>query len=856
MRFLNSGLLGAVLAALLAGARSVTAQAGGYAPRESVTVAPNPHYRASPPHRFFFGAHYRELWTTPIRVPVLDLKQFAGGLRPTQPGGGQQTRSLRFAGADGREYQFRSVDKDPSAILPPELKETFVRNILQDQISSAHPAGPLVAGALLDSAGVRHTNPILVMMPDDPALGEYRATFAGLLGMIEERPTVLAEEDSTLGGASRIVSTSGLRKRLDDNPAVRVDDRAFLLARLVDVYMGDWDRHDDQWRWALVDSGGPARWLPIPRDRDQAFVRFDGFLLAEARRAAPQLLNFGRAYGSIIGETWNGRDLDRRFLAGLERPVWDSVTRVLKSRLSDGAIRNAVQHLPPEFRPIEGPRLERALLARRDHLEDVADDFYRLLAHQVEAYGTDKADEARVEREADGTTLLTLSAEGNEYFHRRFHPKETHDIRVYLHGGGDHVVVEGDRHGSPLLRVVGGGGNDQYAVKTSSGIHLYDDKGENHAEGAGINRRRWEWKPDSLKPDELPPRDWGRRTFLYLSGSYGYDVQAVLGYGGYTDWYGFRRIPYSTRLEYRLEAATGKLGSGRAKLGLTRQFENSAGFFAIEGMASDIEVLRWYGLGNETMQQGNVAFYRVNESQLSGGMKLGIHFGKGNELSVGPLVRWSNTNLTEAHNAARFIGVDQPYGVDKFGMVGATGLLRLDSRDHPHFPSKGAALSLRATGYPGWWDADEAVGRVDAEGSLALGLPGRWGPSLSLMAGGAKTWGKLPFFIAPTLGGTRTLRGYRPDRFAGDASLYGSAELRLPVFRAKLIVPGEQGLFGFADGGRVYARGIPSDEWHSSMGGGVWFSFLTRNNLLYVGMGAPTKGAEGARLILGFGFPY
>ncbi|MEO8452353.1 MAG: hypothetical protein ABI647_21355, partial [Gemmatimonadota bacterium] len=35
----------------------------------------------------------------------------AGGLKPTKKGGGFQTKGLRLKAADGRVYQFRSVDK-------------------------------------------------------------------------------------------------------------------------------------------------------------------------------------------------------------------------------------------------------------------------------------------------------------------------------------------------------------------------------------------------------------------------------------------------------------------------------------------------------------------------------------------------------------------------------------------------------------------------------------------------------------------------------------------------------------------------------------------------------------------------
>ena len=840
-------------------ARAQVAGAGAGRPStDSITVTPGAQYRAGGLHRFFFGSRYRTIWTTPIRVPVLDIQHFAGGLKPTRKGGGQQTRSLRFTGADGREYAFRSVQKDPIAVLPDELKNTFAAKLLRDQMSSGHPAGPLVVAPLLGAAGVLHPTPALFVMPDDPTLGEFRAEFAGLLGMIEERPKEMGDEESSFAGASDIVSSDELYKRLDDEPETRVDARAFLLARLTDVFLGDWDRHRDQWRWALVGGGpeGRQRWLPIPRDRDQAFSRFDGFILDQARRASPQLLDFGPKYGSIVGATWNGRDLDRRFLTGLDRPVWDSIAAVLKSRLTDEAIAGAVARLPAELRPIDGPRLEAALRARRDHLDQAAATYYRLLAAEVDVYATDKPDDATVTRRADGTTDLVLAHKGTEYFRRRFAPGETREIRLYLQGGADHLVVEGNGKSSPTVRAIGGGGDDRFSVaKSEGGIKLYDDRGQNTVEGAGLNRKAWHWRPDSLHPRALPPRDWGRKTILLLTAGYGPDVGVVAGYAGFTDWYGFRRVPYATRVRYKAVLSSG-ISSGRLNLGVTRQFENSRGFFEADGVASGIETLRWYGFGNETVQGGPASFYRLNQILIEGGASLGRRFGQRNRMSFGPVIRWSDTDLGGEENRDRFIATDAPYGVDRFGIAGLRAALLVDSRDHPGFATRGVYLSVEASGYPGWWDAVKPVGRVRAEGSLALAPRGSWQPSLNLLAGGAKTWGKLPFFEAPTLGGTRTLRGYRPDRFAGDAAVYGSAELRLPLTRIQLVVPGQQGVFGFADGGRVYLRGEGSDEWHATAGGGIWLSFLGLDNVVYVGAGTPTKGSEGTLFVLGFGFPY
>ena len=133
--------------------------------------AASEHYRKGWLHNFIFGKHYRDEWTAPIKVPYLDLGSFAGGLTPTERGGGKQTKSLRLQAANGKQYQFRSVDKDPAEVLPPELRETILANVMQDQISSSHPYGALVVPPLAKAAGILHVEPQLFIMPDDERLG-------------------------------------------------------------------------------------------------------------------------------------------------------------------------------------------------------------------------------------------------------------------------------------------------------------------------------------------------------------------------------------------------------------------------------------------------------------------------------------------------------------------------------------------------------------------------------------------------------------------------------------------------------------------------------------------------------------
>ena len=89
-------------------------------------------------------------------------------------------------------------------------------------------------------------------------------------------------------------------------------------------------------------------WKPIPRDRDQAFTKYDGVFPFVAAYIVPQLNNFGKDYPQIEDLTWNGRFLDRRVLTELSKTTWDSVTFFVKLKITDEVIDSAIKRLPPE----------------------------------------------------------------------------------------------------------------------------------------------------------------------------------------------------------------------------------------------------------------------------------------------------------------------------------------------------------------------------------------------------------------------------------------------------------------------------------------------------------------------------
>ena len=240
------------IAVLLVAAIPAAGQESAPRPGATRRVVAGPRYKAGPLHRLFLGPTYRKLWTTPIEVEVLDLATFAGGLKPTKKGGGMQTKSLRFEAADGREFRVRSVDKDPTPTLPPDLRGTFAEWIVQDQISTSHPAGAIVVDGLADAAGLRHVDHRFVIIPDDPRLGEFRKDFGGMLGLLEPSVSIKSPVTPGFEDVEKMIEGDEMDKLADASAADRVDARALLKARLFDMFIGDWDRHIGQWDWIRV----------------------------------------------------------------------------------------------------------------------------------------------------------------------------------------------------------------------------------------------------------------------------------------------------------------------------------------------------------------------------------------------------------------------------------------------------------------------------------------------------------------------------------------------------------------------------------------------------------------------------
>jgi hypothetical protein len=839
------------LLALLAG------PLGGQDVRDStrtVVTAAGAHYRAGALHRLVLGRHYRDLWMTPMEVEVLDLSTFAGGIEPLRTGGGRQTKSLRFLGADGREYSFRSVDKDPSPVLDSLLRDTFVDDLVQDGISAAHPLGALVAAPLLEAAGILHVDPELRVMPDDPALGDFREEFAGMLGLIEERPNENQGGSTAFQGAVSVIASETLTERLEESPSNRVDARAFLTARIMDVFLGDWDRHRGQWRWATYGEEEPRAWLPVPTDRDQAFSKFDGIATRIVSLYMPQFVRFEEDYPGIERLHWNGRALDRWFLSGLERPVWDSIGASLQARLDDSVIDEAVGRLPPEIFAQNGEELAATLRIRRDNLDQAWDAFYRLLAAHVDVHATAASEVLVVDRSEPGQVTVILTAPAHDeapYFRRSFSTEETREVRVYLGGGDDRVAVRGGAGGGTTVRIIGGPGDDTYEVDGSArGIRLYDSQGDVVVSGPvqvdPKHFEEWVWTEE----DRDQPRDWGGRTTPIFWTRYSSDLGLFVGGGLHREWYGFRKRPYSTGVDVRGGWSVAE-SKGRLEIDARVHGENTSLFGALSARFSGLDVINYYGLGNDAPSSGG-DFHKLDHKAASLQATLGLPLGDGLTLSAGVVASWTET----ADNAGRYFETlsDSIYGADDFLRLGATAGLQFDPLAESERTANRIRVSVEGTTYPDFFgDVERSFAQAEAQISALLAPSPSAPVSLAIRAGGEQVWGRFPWSEAAFLGGGSTIRGWDDQRFAGDAALFLSSELRLRVGYARIVVPVGVGVLGFYDVGRVFLDGSSPGGWHSGVGGGIWLQPMGQRYILRGGAGGSD---EATKVYLALGLPY
>ncbi|WP_162055658.1 hypothetical protein [Pontibacter pamirensis] len=468
---------------------------------DSVTVQAGSHYRRGFLHRLLWGGRHRESWTTPVTVPVLDPDAVMGGLEVEKIGGGMQTVNAALESEEGMTYSLRTVDKRPAGVLPPLLRKTFLANWVRDQTSALNPYGALVVAPLAEAAGVPHATPRLVYVkPGEEGFDEYEERLSDRLYMLEEKFNDKRALVGDVEGAHDIVGSNKMLNHRYGEDDHFIDQLAFARARLLDLLIGDWDRHVGQWEWAEYKEGGEHFYRPIPKDRDNAFYRFGGGALSwllSRKWAIRKFESFSGEYEDVKALMINSEFIDARALPQVSREQFDSLAQVLQRQITDEVIEKAVRRLPENVYALQGQEMAQQLKSRRDRLDQAAREFYDILAKKVLVVGTDREDLFEVVRLSDEETEVTVrrKSDGEVTYHRVFRRSETEE--VVLHGLAENDVFEvsGQVDKGITVTIVGGRGQDE--IKDTSRVRgwgkktvVYDTPRETKIEGGPETRDR------------------------------------------------------------------------------------------------------------------------------------------------------------------------------------------------------------------------------------------------------------------------------------------------------------------------------------------------------------------------------
>lgn len=822
-----------------------------------------------------WGDRYRELYGTKVNVPTVDLDTLHGGLEVVRTGGGHQTRSLRLKDKKGRDYNMRALEKSAVQFLqtvafkdtPVETKfeKTLAEDVIKDFYTSAHPYAFLAIPTLSKAAGIYHTNPKLFYVPKQKALGAYNKEYGDELYMIVERPEDNWMDHESFGNPNHdIESTAGVFERLRRDEKYSLDESAYIRARLFDMLIGDWDRHEDQWRWSeFEDENGDHIFKPIPRDRDQVFSNFDGAFL-NTLRGLTGFANQFAVYGEDIKDVkWFNSaavGLDRSLIQKEGRETWIQQARFLQEHITDEVIDEAFSQLPAATQGETTEEIVSSLKARRDNIIDIAERYYDYFADTAIISATDKDDHVEVERLPEGRTRITIyrikdGEKADIVSKKTYFSEETRDIWLYGLDDDDIFEVTGDGDNPIHLRIIGGQNNDIYRIDNGNRVKIYDHKSLPNTiernEGARI-----------ILTDNYDVNVFDKDRKITANGttipSVGFNPDDGFRIG--LSWNytinGFRRNPFTA--QHRLKGGY-YFATESFDLRYQGEFANVWGNYNLllgAHFTSPNYTRNFFGLGNETTNPEDEFSRDYNRVRVS---SYGGQAGIVRESPYGSYFRYiaSFEGVEVEENENRFISneyTSDPEFFERKYFVGLEATYRYESYDNILNPTNGMKFELVAGAKMNTRQTDRTFGYINPYLGFYRALSRD--KKLVLNPGvqaEVNIGDDYEFFQAATLGGNNGLRGFREERFSGESSFAASTDLRysFPQFRTRFL-PFQVGVFAGYDIGRVWLDGEDSNVWHDSYGGGFWINSADALS----GKFNFFSGSEGLRFSFGLGFNF
>ncbi len=828
------------------------------------------------------GWHYRNSHRLELDFPVLDLSTEQGGLVPIRVGGGNQTNSLRLQDPDGGQWALRSTTKDSSRFLPYPLNEAFfVTLLVEDSYTATHPAAALAIPPMAAAVGVFHTRPRLMYLPDQPGLLDLRGYISDEVVLLERRPKQPKQGNlpANLGGdlestrPLKYISTADMILKIEDKPwKHRVDEEMMLRARLLDLFLGDWDRHEDQWRFVRTTmEDGTKRYYPIPRDRDQAFSNYDGALLFFARMSSPGVRVLRPFRDDIDRMTWltyNARFIDPVLLNGVPRDRWMQIAKEVQASLTDEVIACGMAQWPKEAYELDGKALEKKLRARRDQIVEAAAAFFEKVNEKVEVVGSEHRDLIDVTFVDANTVTVALrrlkeGPSGAPYFERTFHSQYTDEIRIYALSGRDRLVVHGKPHKAITVRFVGGAGDDDVTAGSKA-------QGRLRARSVKVYDRK---KGIEIDPSIKVNEEFSKSTYRnhYQRADTHHEPNTVSGFPGFAinpdEGFAlggsllvtrtkFKRRPFASSHAVSAFFATSTLGVNAAYTGV---FPETAGPLdqEIELAGKTARAVRnFFGFTNlftDPTVPGR-DFYRVPQFAARTSYNLVARL-INNTLRTG--VKLNAAVVDTEDDPDRFVSVSPDVAPNSLGtklFLGATAFVGINTFDSGGYPKRGIATGVsakvRSDVTPNESDRIGTSGTFSGAVATHIPFDRHQRFILSSRARVEGIVGNYPFYFAPTLGDP-DIRAYNLEQLAGNGVFAMTTDLRFEFVRIQKGLPGALGIAGAIDHGLAFGPEVDGKgTYHVAVGGSLFWSILGQMGL----SAGYFYGFQGARrLIITFG---
>ena len=805
--------------------------------------------------KFLLGEHHRDLYMAEYEFPVVDLDTLMGGMKVVKRGGGSQTNSLRLEDPDGRSYTMRSMTKDATRFLPPPFNQLVVAEIVvKDNFLSTHPFGALAVPPLADAIEVYHTNPKLYYVPKQPALGVHNDLYGDQVYLIEERPDEDWSNNPDFGSSKEIVGWDDMQEEIFEDQKWRIDQERLVRARLFDFILGDWDRHDDQWRWAEQKrDDGQNVYEPIPRDRDQVFAKYDGLITGIARLYNPWIRQLKPYSGDIKHAkhlAWSTRFFDHTYLNKMTREDWVRQARYIQERLTDDVIEAGLNEMPAFAVENTGDDIRKYMKMRRDNLVRIAEAHYEVIAERVDVIGTDKKESFLIERLDDQRTRVRMwdlddgGVLDDLLYDRTFENDVTKEIDVYGQDGDDEFRVTGSVSSGPIVRLIGGLGEDTFVDESRVGglgkrTRIYDNLRKNTVELGTEAKDKRSDRPELNTFNHRSPQHELDFTIPLPILGFNPDDGFLLGMALNSTRYGFQKLPYASN--HYAEISYGFATRSPRALYQGEWLQRAGAWDLMLGAEyrGDRWSLNYFNLGNteqpELAEVSDYDFYRVRQELQGFYPALRRQFGGSGAFIIQP--RFERRAIEETPN--RFITSDEAITPDGFfanNLHGGVELqLNYDKTDKSAIPEQGIRWFSHARYGRNFGDVDGSFTNIGTSLAFYQGIGKSRNPVVAMRVGGAYATGDLDvnFWQAASLGGIASgrgqnnLRGFRPGRFRGNASFFHQTDLRLLAFGSRnRVLPFAGGIFGSFDHGRVWLDGEDSDQWHIGYGGGIYLAPL------------------------------